>query len=835
MIASRAFVIGRTSLIVLANSNSVYAQERPAEPPTELRAEDVIIVEARRRDENLQDVPLVVNAVTSDQIDKLNIRDFRDITGVVPGLSLTSNANGIGSSSSMRGVNHDVNVSGNNGTIQYYYNDAPVASNLVLQAMYDIGQIEVLRGPQGTLRGKATPSGSITVGLRKPDLSQPGANVSVSAGSASARNLQAAINVPIIADKLGVRIAGLYDYNRGNRVYSINSDSDPMRKTRSIRASARAEPTDFLKFGFVYQALQVNALQFDQMESTDLFNPSSVPSSNANDYGTLTLKDRASVMAYPRDLAQNFKFYGWDAEADLLGQSLIYVGARQTTTFHALTPQDTTNFFSSLAPTQQTTTRGEGTTHEIRLQNQERIAGIFDYVVGYFHSDGSSNTVNISPSVLRFYGKIPPSTTFPLPVPPRVNDTPIYLPPGGGETESSFFGNVTVHLGEGTELAGGLRRIKYVNDSTGVYISCTPEKYAAGTCVQTPGTENDSRVHKTIYNATVRHRFNDSLMVYAATGSSWRPPVRAIGDFSVSYSPNEIEHTAFGSETSKSYELGFKSDWLDHSLAFNVTGYHQKFKNYPFRAGTGIYYVNVDSTGALTRGQFNFISAVPVTVNGVEAELSYRPSNRFNLASTLNYSKSKIGNAMVACTDALNNATGAVGSDGIPDSVVPSLAQLQAAYGTEHLAECPSSGGSATFLPPWSGSIQAEYTMPLTGRADGYLRGLLAWRGKSQNDPDNPFDNVGAYGLLNLFVGLRDPGGAWELSFYGKNLTNITKLLSRDSSPLSTGTVDILLGAPTFTTPVGTASSTFTSRYTNVTTTPAREFGVNFRVAFGSR
>lgn len=125
--------------------------------------------------------------------------------------------------------------------------------------------------------------------------------------------------------------------------------------------------------------------------------------------------------------------------------------------------------------------------------------------------------------------------------------------------------------------------------------------------------------------------------------------------------------------------------------------------------------------------------------------------------------------------------------------------------------------------------------MPLTGRADGYLRGLLAWRGKSQNDPDNPFDNVGAYGLLNLFVGLRDPGGAWELSFYGKNLTNITKLLSRDSSPLSTGTVDILLGAPTFTTPVGTASSTFTSRYTNVTTTPAREFGVNFRVAFGSR
>ncbi|MFK4873536.1 TonB-dependent receptor [Novosphingobium sp. ZW T3_23] len=803
-------------------------------PADEVRIEDVIIVEARRRGENLQDVPLVVNAVTSDQIDKLNIRDFRDITGVVPGLALVSNANGIGSSSSMRGVNHDVNVSGNNGTIQYYYNDAPVSSNLVLQAMYDIGQIEVLRGPQGTLRGKATPSGSITVGLRKPELSQPGANVSGSAGSASAKNLQAALNVPIISEKLGVRIAGLYDYNRGNRVRSINNDLDPFRRTRSIRASVLAEPTDFLKLGFIYQALQAEARQYDQMESTALFDPSSIPSSNAQNYGTITLKDRLSVMARPRSVSQLFKFYGWDAEIDVLGQSLIYVGSRQTSQFHAITPADTANFFPSLAPNQETWTASRGTTHEIRLQNQARVAGMFDYVVGYFRNKGSSDTINYSPSVLRFYGRIAPGITFPLPVPPSVNNTSIYLPPAG-ETESSFFGNLTVHLGEATEIAGGLRRIKYVNDAEGLYIGCTPATYAAGSCIQTPGTENDARVNQTIYNATVRHRFSDDFMVYAATGSSWRPPVRAIGDFSVSYSPNEIAHTAFGSETSKSYELGFKSDWFDKSLLFNVTAYHQKFKNYPYRAGTGIYFVNVDATGALTRGQFNFISAVPVTVNGIEGELSFRPSSRFNLSATLNYSKSMIGNALVACTDALNNATGTVGSDGLPDIVVPTLAQLQAAYGGEHLAECPSTRGSATFLPPWSGSAQAEYALPLSGWADGYLRGLLAWRGKTRNDPDNPFDDVGSYGLLNLYAGLRDPNGSWELSFYGKNITNLTKLVSRDSSPLSTGTVDILLGAPTFTTPVGTASSTFTSRYTNVTVTPAREFGVNLRVAFGSR
>ena len=112
------------SLVALATP--VYAQQAD-ETADGASGGTEIIVQARRRDENLQDVPIVVNAVTAEQIDKLNIRDVREITAVVPGLSLVSNSNGIGSSSSMRGVNHDVNVSGNNGTIQYYVNDVPVA------------------------------------------------------------------------------------------------------------------------------------------------------------------------------------------------------------------------------------------------------------------------------------------------------------------------------------------------------------------------------------------------------------------------------------------------------------------------------------------------------------------------------------------------------------------------------------------------------------------------------------------------------------------------------------------------------------------------------------
>ncbi|MBW8785159.1 MAG: TonB-dependent receptor, partial [Novosphingobium sp.] len=704
-----------------------------------------------------------------------------------------------------------------------------------------VGQIEVLRGPQGTLRGRATPSGSITVAPRLADLSQPGGYVSGTYASDNTRNVQFGIGVPIVADKLAVRVSGVWDQNRGNRVRSINAAELPDRDTRSIRASVRAEPLSFVKLGFLYQALESNAVQYDQVESMSLYNPTT-PSAGATDYGTIGLNDRRAIMLYPRRVYQRFKFYNWNGEVDFAGQRLIYVGSHQVSYFNPITPADTTNFFPALAPVQNVITKSHTTTHEIRLQNQERVAGLFDYVAGYFHSSGQAEVILTTDTILRFFGQIAPGVTFPLPVAPSLNTTHIYIPPAARGSEESIFGNVTMHLGEGTELEGGLRHIHSVSSGSSLYIGCTPpdlsisgvSQYPA--CTPQPNSANAYDEKKTIYSVRLRHRFNRNLMVYAASGSSYRPSVEAIGDFSTfPYTATERAHIFLPAETSKSYEIGFKSNWMDNKILLDVTAYHQNFKNYPFRAATGVYYINGDSSGAATRGQFNFVSAVPVTVNGVEAQLGFHPTRNVSLDATINYSHSKIGNARLACTDALNNSTGAVGSDGIPDIVAPTLAQLQAAYGAEHLATCAASGQSATFQPNWSGSIQGEYAHPLADRVDGFVRGLVAWRGKTANDPNNGFDDVGAYALVNLYAGLRDPGNAWEIAFYVKNVGNVTRLLTRDQDALSTSTVDVLLGAPTFRSPVGTRSTILTSRYGGVTVTQPREFGVTARFSFGSR
>lgn len=790
-----------------------------------------IIVQARRRDESLQDVPLVVNAVTADAITNLNIRNFTEISSVVPGLQLTPNANGIGTSSSIRGVNHDVNVSAENGTIQYYRNDAPVPSNFVMQTMYDVGQIEVLRGPQGTLRGRSTPSGSVTVTTRQPELLEAGGYLAGTLGSASATNFNGALNIPIIADVLGIRIAGVHSVDRGNRVTSVNSDERARSEINAIRAAVRFEPTAWLRLGFLYEGMQNDGRRFDQVRSVSQYDSRYVPSAGAPDYGDIGLSDRLSVQSRPSITTQKFQFYNWNAEVDFLGQRLIYVGSATSQKYHSYGVRDLANFFPGLEIAQIADTKGTTSSHELRLQNLDRVVGLFDYVAGYFHYavPSQTNLSDLSITQLRLAGPGIPIAS------PSVTDTPIYVAKGT-PMEDSFFGNLTFHLTESTELAGGLRRIHFTDNRDGLFISCTPQMYAAGQCTRQNGTQSDVSENTTIYSASIKHRFTPGLMVYASTGSSWRPPVVAIGNFTnADYTPNEVAHIALPSESSKSYEIGLKSDWLNRKLHFNLTAYHQDYKNYPYRAGgAGIAYININSAGAPTIGNFNFVSAVPIKVNGIEAELDFTPTSRLNLGATVNFARSRIGNALLACTDALNNQSGAVGSDGIPDAVTPTLAQMQQAYGGERVAQCPGGGQSATFQPEWSGVLRAEYTLPVGDKMDGYLRGLFSWRGKSRTDPNNPYDDVRAYGLLNLFGGLRSQDGSWEVSVYAKNLFDVTKLISQDELAQFTSVTDVYLRPPTFSVS-GIGSTVYSSRYAGVSVTAPREFGVTFRAAFGSR
>jgi iron complex outermembrane receptor protein len=783
----------------------------PVSNDTGVVADSQIIVQARRRDERLQDVPLVVNAVTEATLQKDNIRNFQDITTVVPGLTLQANANGIGSSSSIRGVNHDVNVSGNNGTIQYYLNDAPVGSDVIFQTLFDVNSIDVERGPQGTLRGRAAPSGAIAVTTHQPNLREAGVFVDGTVASHDAKNVTFGIGVPIIRDMLAVRVAGVYDTNRGDRVTSVNDPSiKPENTTKALRASVRFEPTDWLKANFSYTTLNHENVGFDQVESFSLIDSTKTATAGVPSYGTIGLGQRQSVEFTNRDSVQQYKRYDWHLTASFAGQSLIYVGSHLKQTYNVSTPQDVAGIFPGLTTqlTQHTSSVTSDDTHEIRLQNESRLAGMFDYVIGYFHEQGPVSTNLTQGQVLQYQ-----AGTSGFNIAPRTTTTVSVVLPESRKKEESFFGNLTMHLGEKAEISGGVRHIKYTDPGQPLFVN-------GG--LTSPATPANG--HPTIYNITAQYHFTNAIMAYASTGSSWRPAAHAVGDFSLNYSSNEQTFTNSPPETSKNYEIGLKSEWLRHKLLFNLTYYHQDYKNYPFRlAGNGSYYINYAAAGP-TVGFFNFISPVPVKVDGVESEIAFSPSHHFSIDATFNYSKSKLsGGAAIPC-------------DNLPAGLVPTLAQLQAALPAgQHVGSCAGSGLSATFQPKVSGTVTAEYSHAVNDTVEGFVRGIANWRGSSQNDPLNVYDNVGAYALINAYIGVRDAKAGWALTLYGKNVANLAKVSTLNGQPTSLSETTIFLRPPTYRTVIGTGSATFQSNYTGVTVTQPREFGVNLRVAFGSR
>src|SRR5262249_38740016 len=131
-------------------------------------------------------------------------------------------------------------------------------------------------------------------------------------------------------------------------------------------------------------------------------------------------------------------------------------------------------------------------------------------------------------------------------------------------------------------------------------------------------------------------------------------------------------------EKSKSYEIGLKSNFLDHKLELDFAAFHQKFDGFLYRGTTPVNYVNLNfSTGVPTPvlGTANFLANVPVTVNGFEVSAAYRPIKNLYVDAELSYAKGKIDNGLVACNDS--------NGDGIPDTAIPTTDQIGKVSGGE--------------------------------------------------------------------------------------------------------------------------------------------------------
>ncbi|MEI9927069.1 MAG: TonB-dependent receptor plug domain-containing protein [Sphingomonas sp.] len=196
-----------------------FAQEAPSAPAVNDDAE--IVVTAQKREENLQDVPISIQALGTRKLDDLNVTNFNDYSKLLPSLSFQTVQPGQ-TNVYMRGVasGGDGNHSGSLPSVGVYLDEQPVTTigGTLDVHIYDIARIESLSGPQGTLYGASSQAGTIRIITNKPDTSGfygrvDGEVNTVTKGGTGGR-LEGMINAPL-SQSAALRIVGFYQHDAG--------------------------------------------------------------------------------------------------------------------------------------------------------------------------------------------------------------------------------------------------------------------------------------------------------------------------------------------------------------------------------------------------------------------------------------------------------------------------------------------------------------------------------------------------------------------------------------------------------------------------------------------
>ena len=178
-----------------------------------------IVVTGTKRDEAAQDVPIAISAISETALQSAHVNDVRALQNLAPGLVLSNPAGFNATGGGMRGTGTNIILVTQDAPVSFLMDEfalSHVTSQFV--SLFDTQQVEVYRGPQGTLFGKNTTGGVISITSKKPVLGEYGAETQLSygqyEGSASARSVSAAVNVPI-GETLAMRIAAIYDQDDG--------------------------------------------------------------------------------------------------------------------------------------------------------------------------------------------------------------------------------------------------------------------------------------------------------------------------------------------------------------------------------------------------------------------------------------------------------------------------------------------------------------------------------------------------------------------------------------------------------------------------------------------
>jgi iron complex outermembrane recepter protein len=749
-----------------AGQASIPVEKAPKSSGTTAEAEgrlEEVIVTAQKRAENLQDVPVSVQVISSQEFQQENHNTLAELTRTIPAVHVTD---GLDSNNLfIRGVGSGGNPAFDQSVAVFVDDVYRGRSRTIEMSFLDVDRLEVLKGPQSTFFGNNAIAGALSIITKKP-----GDHFDAWARALYGMNdeyaFEGAIGGPL-TDTIGVRVAGTYNGTHG-WVENVNTgEVGPTQENYAGRITLSFNPSESLDADLKVEAGE-HHLTHSGLGSPRLWHncPPAPPYPPSYASGAVSCQDALNA-GIPIGLDTNKV-----SELPGQGNSLSTFESLLTLNYHmggytltSVSDYNNYHFDSRVDPYAlgtyvQTNTDPEKyhqTSQEFRLSSP--VGGRFDYLVGiYYQNDEIGFDLIPNAPWLNFLGPLLDPA-----IPPE--DLPLSIKTGFGQKEHlySIFGSMSWNVTDKLKFKAGLRGTsvkKEFDGSThygtgtqlyGGFVQLPPDLEASwGGILGPPGSlHEDLKDEALMPSAGIEYRLNPKAMAYATYNRGFKA-----GGFNglTPFVPNGS--VAFGPEYVNAYELGLKSEWFDQRLLLNVDVFLSDYKD--LQVNTVVYsqvansYLPTTANAASSRSQ------------GVELEAQWAVSQAFRLAANVTYLDAHFVSFPFATPPTLQTFCST-------SYVMPQCS----IYPNPPSQFADLSGQRLPFSPLWSGSLTARYTLALPGENRLTTEVSPYWTADYFAGAGNdPVYLVDGYVRLDARLSFEHSSGRWALDVIGKNLTD---------------------------------------------------------------
>ena len=697
-----------------------------------------VVVTAQKRAEGLQDVPLAVSALSAERLEDAGVESIDQATALLPSFTFSNGVEPRNTSIRIRGI----------GTQSFSLAVEPSVSMVIdgivtgrpgaaLEDIADIERIEVLRGPQGTLFGKNASAGVINIITKGPNEDEFEGYIRAGIAEDGEFSFKSALTGPL-SERSSYRLNAFYreldgvaeNVSTGDTVGGIDGSWGIRGK---FRYNAGAS------FDFTLTAdLSEKESECCVRAGREIFIENSFLERSGTPIGpeNLDVSEDADVFADSENAG-----IALEANWGLGGEhTLTYIGGFRSWENTANLDNDSTRF--DFIPRQGGTTESEVVTHELRLSSP--AGGAFDYVAGLYYFNHASDRAfmdigcrlnELDEMAFDFdKGKIAGCS-----LEAGTEGSGNWM--GSVENENyAAFAHVNIHATSRLTLLAGLRVLSEElefdfmrdNPATGNLGGRLIGKFEAS-----ESTSDTAAVWK----AGVQYQWTDEVMGYLTASTGYKGQAYNI---SQPLSAATLEREPLDPEESEGFELGLKSALLDNRLILNIAAFTTDIDGFQTNGRDPETNANI------------FRNAATVRTRGVEIDFSAAPGDNLVIHGGITFLDATFDEfAGAPCYPGQTAAMGCV--DNSKDM----------SGASQDLGGAPFNNAPDTKL-----TFSAKWSFPL-GSWSAWLQPAYVWQDdvifNFNQDPNRVQD---AYGLLHAQFGLASPGGGFEVSVYGRNLTD---------------------------------------------------------------